>query len=157
MKKLNTAEKLLEKDHCNEATKRKFDLIKTKLNGNLSEDKTCYENKTFFKRDTKELFGYLKILGKEITASEIHWKSKKARTSVDKANLFNQYFSSIWPSLSTETNVHIPSGGSVRLHFDKKDIHKHLSALKLRKSKGSDSLFPRNFTRTFSQILYPHC
>ena len=134
MKKLNTAEKLLEKDHCNEAWKRKFDLIKTKLNGNLSEDKTCYENKIFLNRDTKELFGYLKILGKEITASEIHWKSKKARTSVDKANLFNQYFSFIWPSLSTETNVHIPSGGSVRLHFDKEDILKHLSALKLRKS-----------------------
>ena len=153
MKKLNTAEKLLEKDHCNEATKRKFDLIKTKLNGNLSEDKTCYENKIFLNRDTKELFGYLKILGKEITASEIHWKSKKARTSVDKANLFNQYFSSIWPSLSTETNVHIPSGGSVRLHFDKEDIHKHLSALKLRKSKGSDSLPPQFYKNSLPDII----
>ena len=58
---MNTTEKLLEKYPCNEARKRKLDLVKTKLNVRLSENKTCYENKIFLNQDTKELFGYLKI------------------------------------------------------------------------------------------------
>ena len=119
----------------------------------LSEDKTCYENKIFLNRDTDELSGHLKIFGKEVIASETHWKSKKARTSVEKANLFNQYFSCIWPSLSTEPNVQFPSGGSVRLQFNKKGIHKHLSALKLRKSKGSDSLPPQFYKNYLPEFI----
>ena len=74
---LNTAEKLLEKSPYNEAKKQKFDLIRTKLNVPLSEDKTCYENRIFFNCDTKELLVYLRMLGKVVTASEINWKSKK--------------------------------------------------------------------------------
>ena len=155
MKKLNTAEKLLEKHPCNEAMKRKFDLTKTKLNVRISEDKTCYENKIFLNRNNKEQFEYWKTLGKEVSASEIHWKSNRTRTSVDKANLFNQYFSSTWSSFFTETNVHIPPAGSAGLQFDKEDNHKHLSALKLHKRRVI--LFPaflaelssRSYTFTF--------
>ena len=59
MRKLNTAEKLLEEYPFNEAKKQKFDLIKTKLNVRLYDNKTCYEI-------LKELFGYLRKLGKKV-------------------------------------------------------------------------------------------
>ena len=137
MKKLNTTEKLLEKS-CNEAKERKLDLIKTKLNVRLPEDKTCYENRTFFNRDTKELFGFLRLLCKEVNASEIHRKSRNAKTSAVRANIFNPYNSSIWLSFFTETNVRIPSAGSKHLHFNRKDIQKHSSGVGRNRSKERD-------------------
>ena len=59
------------------------------------------------------------MIRKEVTPSEIPWKSKKATMSANRANLYNPFFSSTWLSLSSETNVHIPSAGSVRLHVNR--------------------------------------
>ena len=119
-------------------------MIRTKREVRLSEDETCYEKRIFFNRSIE--IKYCSDIRECFVKNNLRVKS------ADKANLFNQYFSYIWPSLSTGTNVHNPSAGSTCLHFNKEDIHKHLSALKFHKSKGNYSL-PPQFTRTLFQEL----
>ena len=142
LKKLSTAEK-------HKKSYYKILSLRNEAALYLDEDRVEYETKLFSGRNTGSIFEYIKSLKKDSQLpSVIRWNEVSADSNLRKANLFNDYFISVF----TRNTLDVQLGESDSQLPDERDasdyqinrdeVYSVLSNLDISRSRGEDQLPP---------------
>ena len=109
---------------------------------NLSEDQRAYEENLFVDGNFSKLQKYFKSIRKTDTIPrEVYLDDQRATSNIDKANLFNKYFQSVFShSLYVGENNPSHECKIANLHLTTTEIEKILENLDINKAKGPDNL-----------------
>ena len=154
LKKLSTAEKHKKSDP-------KILSLRNEAALYLDEDRVEYETKLFSGRNTGSIFKYMKSLKKDSQLpSVIRWKEVSADNNLRKANLFNDYFISVFTRNTLdvqlgESDSKLPDGRFASDYQINRDVvYNVLSNLDTSRSRGEDQL-PPVFLRKLATELTP--
>ena len=125
-----------------------------------SIDQLDYEENVFRSRRFDKIYRYIKeIKSPDRLPSVMHYRDKQVQTDTDKANLFNNWFASVYniatqllesdELVNTEPRIITSS-----IHFSVRDIVKILSNLNVNKSRGPDNI-PNIFLKKCAESLAP--
>ena len=154
LKKLSTAEK-------HKKSEPKIQSLRNEAALYLDEDIVEYETKLFSGRNTGSIFKYMKSLKKDNQLpSVIRWKEVSADSNLRKANLFNDYFISVFTRNTLdvqlgESDSKLPDGRVASdYQIDRDVVYNVLSNLDISRSRGEDQL-PPVFLRKLATELTP--
>ena len=144
--KLRTAEK----NNYNPEFKKK---LVDDIQNSIELDKTILIE-SLSPNSTRSCFKYLRSFSLNHLPNQMHWKHVKASTSIDIANLFNSYFSSVYQS---STEISIPSVVNPQIclqemTIDISVVHELLSKVSSNSSSDPIPAFVYNFC---PEILAP--
>ena len=142
IKKLQTLQRKQETRPTNE-NERKIEKVQTNLMTSLQKDQHSYETQLFQSGRFSEIQKYLKTLTKaNHIPQEVFLDDKIARTDAEKAELFNQYFQSVFTEQTYTAEKHVAQPTPVidSIHFTQVEIKEAMSNLEVNKAKGPDSL-----------------
>ena len=126
----------------------RIEVLTSELNHKISEARATFEANLVMKnkdRGNAVIFRYLNGLSQSShIPSNVHYDSISASTDGDAAELFNQYFFSIF----NRQNVPLPPSSNPQatldsISFSDADVHKILSSLAPDKAKGIDNIGPQ--------------
>ena len=126
----------------------------------LQKDQHSYETQLFQKGSFSELQKYLKTPTKaNHIPQEVFLDDKIARTDAEKAELFNQYFQSVFTeqTYTAEKRVAHPTPLIDIIHFSQAEIKEAMSNLDVHKAKGPDSIGKevlKNLSESLCKSLY---
>ena len=121
------------------------------LRANIDHAKTCYESKLindFALGRNSRIYSHIRsVLQQDQLPSQMFLKSVSAVTDIDKANLFNRYFFSIYSSNSSSlpnvSSIPCPSTTISDIDFSPLDVYNALASLDPTKAMGIDGVGPR--------------
>ena len=143
MKRLITQERKLMLRHSLQR-ERKVNEMRSLLQDCLNEDQSKFELETFADRNFSKIHKYFKSTKKspEIPR-QIEWRGMAASDDLEKANLFNSYFQSVFaPDGSKFVQPHVPNEASdiTSIKWDRRVVKNVLSSLKTGKVRGMDEI-----------------
>ena len=128
----------------------------------MVHEKANYENhliNTYFYSNNTKIFRYISTLkGQSNLPAEMSYGDRRAINNIDKANLFNNYFYSVF--LHDQHNYRCPSNKDCCLHDIKisiQEVFDILSTLDVTKAAGIDGISPRILRNCASSLLIPIC
>ena len=114
--------------------------LEIKIEIESCNDQVDYENEIFRTRDFSKIQAYLRSIKKAPPyPHEMHWKNKVAENDEEKANLFNQYFQSVFKLKTNNTNVDFGPNTFNKITCCEKLVKKILNS-KSKKAKGQDRI-----------------
>ena len=141
IKRRNTLMKKAQRNP-NEGLLRKVEVMKVEVEVRLNEDQKIFENRIFKNGQFSEIQKYFKGIRKSSQLpSEIYWNDSTAVTNLEKAELFNQFFQSVFTEsdYSRAEQNSIPSKIEC-IDFNLFEIETALQNLTIGKAKGPDGL-----------------
>ena len=156
----------LRRKHTKQPTtsnKIKLDTVEHELQQLMIQEKANYENKLINSHaysNSNKIFRYISNLkGHSNLPAEMCYGELKATNNIDKANLFNQYFYSVF--LQDQGNDYTcPPNYDHPLHdieISTMEVHDILSTLDITKAAGIDGISPRILRHCASSLLTPIC
>ena len=118
-------------------------------------DRKNYQEELMGSRNTDGIFKHLKSLKKSISLPNEMTDAKSTVTApVDKINLLNNFFQSVFSSKKVFTHADIKAEQSILTNFNvsKSKIRKILSSLDVTKTRGPNGLPPIFFNKTALEI-----
>ena len=124
----------------------------------LNDDKQQYECDVFSSRNFGDLYRYFKsVKGSSTLPDKMHWNQLEAATDIDKADLFNKYFASVYNPLSHDSSPLPDKQSHSTIHhitITNEAIEHICAKMKISVSTGPDSL-PNCIFKHLYQVISP--
>ena len=138
------------------ANLRKLEKLQTNLAYALLMDQQNHERELFKEGRFDKLQKYLRNVRRSTTlSSEMYLDGEKTRSDQDKAELFNQYFHSVYSNIPIPNDSNLDSDNATLLnhfYFNIIEIEDILKKLNINKSKGPDRMGNLLFKQLWSSI-----
>ena len=128
----------------------KLTSAESELHTLMSNAKLDYEAELFsnFKANHSRIFRYLNSFKQSSLIPQcVYWNMDSATSTIDKVNLFNKYFQSVYHSQSSSLlesfNFYISGSCLSALTFEESDVYTALASLDPSKSIGCDGIGPQ--------------
>ncbi|XP_063725557.1 uncharacterized protein LOC134853487 [Symsagittifera roscoffensis] len=110
----------------------------------LNDDKQQYECDVFSSQNFGDLYRYFKsVKGSSTLPDKMHWNHLEAATDIDKADLFNKYFASVYNPLSHDSSLFSDEQSDSTIHhitITNEAIEHICAKMKISVSTGPDNL-----------------
>ena len=120
---------------------KKFLDLESKIEIESCNDQADYKNEIFRTREFSKIKAYLRSIKKApLNPHEMHLQNKVAENNEGRANLFSQYFQSVFNLKTNNTNVDFGPNTFNKITCCEKQVTEVLSSLKSKKAKGPDRI-----------------
>ena len=140
--------------------KTKYENSSNLLQAKLSSAKTNYESDlitAFANNNNSRVYKYIRSLTKSHTIPPtLHHNSMVADSDIDKANMFNDYFYSVFTQATTNQSFPIDNSSHLsNISITKEDVYNALINLDTSKAMGPDGIPPIVLSKCASVLYRP--